>query len=46
MRDVVSDANNFSKPVYDSMFRPGKVSEFFKVIRFGLFGKVRFLNLD
>ena len=28
---IMRDANNFSNPVYDSMFGPGKVSEFFKV---------------
>ena len=32
---IMRDANNFSNPVYDSMFGPGKVSEFFKVIRLG-----------
>ena len=33
---IMRDANNFSNPVYDSMFGPGKVSAFFKVIRLGL----------
>ena len=32
---IMRDANNFSNPVYDSMFGPGKVSEFFKDIRLG-----------
>ena len=32
---IMRDANNFSNPVYDSMFGPGNVSEFFKVIRLG-----------
>ena len=29
---IMRDANNFSNPVYDSMFGPGKVPEFFKDI--------------